>query len=231
MAYSPYSEGSGYWVNPQTRRVEQIGAGAASATAKQPTNVGYQIAPQPTTYSGAHGGKVGSVGLPDVAGQLNAQLPQNQAMKQKASSNIMSDLSGEINPETIQAIQEATAQWGVNAGIPGAGLAVNRGLRDVGMMSEDLQQRGIKNYNELAGQVSQTQTIRPETQISTSIQNALNRAAPDPQAAAQYAESLFNKYMEKAESPTGTMSGFKRRQLSDDAERGRKNDRRSKGIF
>lgn len=231
MAYSPYSEGSGFWVNPQTRRVEPIGAQAATTTRKQSTSPGYQIAPQPTSYSGAHGGKVGSVGLPDVAAQLNEQLPGNTAMKQKSSANILSDLSGELNPETVQAIQQATAQWGVNAGQPGAGLAVNRGLRDVGMMAENLQQRGLENYNKLASQVSQTQTVRPETQISTSLQNAMNRAAPDPASAAQYAESLFNKYMEKAESPTGTMSGFQRRQLQDDAKRSRLSQRRAKGLF
>jgi hypothetical protein len=119
----------------------------------------------------------------------------------------------------------------VGAGVPGSGLAVNRGLRDVGQLAETLQQRGIENYGKQAGVVSQTQTVRPETQISASIQNALNRAAPDPASAAQYAESLFNKYMEQAESPTGTMSGFQQRKLLDDQRRARQSKTRAYGTF
>jgi hypothetical protein len=171
----------------------------SNADLPQPTAPsGYQVTPQPTRGQGALGAVPGQVGLPDVAAQLEAQMPGLQDINKQASANILSDLRGELNPNTVRAIQDASAAWGVNAGVPGSGLQTQKGLRDVGLFSENLQQRGIGNYNQTAQQVSNTQTISPEAQIGLSLQNAVNAAAPDPQAASTYAQALFNEYQAQA---------------------------------
>lgn len=196
-AYQTYKGkgGTEYHYDDSGRFVEGPAPGA-TAPATAPT--GYNISPTPTAGKGPLGAVPGQVGLPDVAAQLEAQLPGVSAINKQVSQNMMSDLRGELDPNTVRAIQDASAQWGVNAGVPGSGLQTQRGLRDVGQLSEDLQQQGLQNYNQTAQQVSNTQTISPEAQIGASLQNAINAASPDPTQAASYAQSLFNQYQQMA---------------------------------
>lgn len=159
------------------------------------TGTGYQYSPSPTAGKGAFGAVPGQIGVPDPAKDLAAQLPGLSNLNQQASDNILTQLKGEVSPDTIRAIQDASASWGVQSGMPGSGLAVNAGLRDVGQTSENLQQQGQQNLNAMTSSVSNTQTASPELQAQVAMQNAANAAAPDPTAAAQYSQSLFDQYL------------------------------------
>jgi hypothetical protein len=161
----------------------------------------YNVSPNPTMGMGPFGRVPGQVGIPDVAAQLEQQLPGIGNINEAAAQGVLADLRGELAPSTVNAIQQAAAQWGAGAGVPGSGLAQQAGLRDIGLTAEAQRQKAMQNYAQLAGTVSQTQTVSPETQISTALQNAVNRASPDPGAAARYSESLFNKYVSRMNEP------------------------------
>jgi len=171
--------------------------GDTQGPATQPsyTTGGFDYTPAPTAGRGAFGAVPGAIGVPDPAADLSAQIPGLQGLNQQASSNILQQLRGELSPNTVAAIQDASAQWGVGSGMPGAGLSINRGLRDVGRTSEQVQQQGQQNYGALASTVANTQTASPELQAQIGMQNAINAAAPDPTVAANYSQSLFNNYM------------------------------------
>jgi len=208
MAYSPYGPGSGYAVNPATRRVEYVGTtegdlstGAGSTPTTTPT--GFNYTPAPTTGRGAFGAVPGAIGVPSPAKDLAAEIPGLKQLNQEAAGNILTQLRGQLSPDTVNMIQDAAASWGVGAGVPGSGLQVNRGLRDVGQASEALQQQGQQNYGALTSAVSNTQTASPELQANVAIQNALNAAAPDPSAAALYSQSIFDQYLRQM-NPTVT---------------------------
>lgn len=168
---------------------------ASTGTGATTTGTGYQYAPTPNQGAGAFGAVPGQIGVPDPAKDLGAQMPGLSELNQQASDNIMTQLRGEVSPNTLRTIQDASASWGVNSGMPGSGLAVNAGLRDVGQVSENLQQQGQQNLNAMSSSVSNTQTASPELQAQIAMQNAENAAAPDPTAAAQYSQSLFDQYL------------------------------------
>jgi len=201
-----------YTISPEESlriRYPEIYGGApaeGTAPAVQPTAPsGYSLTPAPTQGRGAFGSVPGQVGIPDVASQLQEQLPDVSQINQEASKDVLSQLRGELNPDTVKAIQDASAEWGVQSGMPGSGLALNRGLRDIGLSAEALQQQGIGNYQTLAETVRNTQTVSPETQIQTALQNAINAASPDPASAAAYSQALFNQQIE-ATNPTKTVT-------------------------
>jgi hypothetical protein len=81
--------------------------------------------------------------------------------------------------------------------MPGSGLQINRGLRDIGLNSEAVQQAGQKNLSALTSSVSNTQTVSPELQAGIASENAANAAAPDPTVAANYSQALFDQYMKQ----------------------------------
>jgi len=167
----------------------------STGTPQTTTETGYQYSPSPTEGRGAFGAVPGQIGVPSPAKDLAAELPGLKNLNTEASDNIMTQLRGEVSPDTIRSIQDASASWGVGAGMPGSGLAVNAGLRTVGQSSEALQQQGQQNLNAMTSSVSNTQTASPELQAQVAMQNAANAAAPDPTAAAQYSQSLFDQYL------------------------------------
>lgn len=200
MPYTPYATGSGFAINPTTRRVEYVGTSGsdlATGPGSTPTTTatGFNYTPAPTVGRGAFGAVPGQVGVPDPAKDLAAQIPGLAQLNQTAANNVLTQLRGELSPSTVQAIQEGAASWGVQSGMPGSGLQVNRGLRDLGLSSEALQQQGQQNYGALTSAVANTQTASPELQANIAIQNAINAAAPDPSQAALYSQSLFDNYL------------------------------------
>jgi len=120
-------------------------------------------------------------------------------------------LSGQLSPQTQAAIADAAASFGVSSGMPGSGLAMNRYPRDIGLASEELMHRGIGDYSSAIPTVSGTQTVNPyqAAGLNTEIgaMNATNAAAPDPSAAASYAQQLFDRYLERLSTPSGGTGG------------------------
>src|SRR5438445_7072626 len=94
----------------------------------------------------SYGGSTGSVptGGPAVFGSrvptiplvsgptLNQAYPNLTGTNAGVSSALMSELSGQLSPQTQAAIADAAASFGVNSGMPGSGFAMNRYPRDIG---------------------------------------------------------------------------------------------------
>lgn len=159
--------------------------------------------PSPLQGTGAFGLVPGTTALPNPAGDISAQginLPQlNPAL----SNTIQSQLAGNLSPGTTHALQNAAAQYGLKTGMPGLGpqnsLAWNNLFGNIAGFAEGQVNKGQQSYNSTIPTVAGTQTVNPATQIGLSESNAVNLAAPNPQAAAQYAEGLFSKYMQRAQ--------------------------------
>ncbi len=167
----------------------------------------YNIAPTPHPGQGAFGLVPGNIGMPDPYGDLSAIYPNLSGTNAQVSGDILSKLRGELSPNTINAIQDAAAGFGVASGMPGSGLQFNKSLRDIGTTSEQVQQQGLQDYASLIPVISGTQTVNPALQAEIATQNSINMAAPDPSSAASYAESLFNKYLQQLNPAGGTGGG------------------------
>lgn len=152
------------------------------------------------------GSRVGQI--PTVTGPgLNQAYPNLSGTNANVASALNSELTGQLSPQTIAAINDAAASFGVTSGMPGSGLAMNRFPRDIGLASEQLIQQGLGNYSSIIPAISATQTVNPSQQASLNAEinatNAVNAAAPDPTAAATYAQNLFDKYLSSLSKPSG----------------------------
>lgn len=72
--------------------------------------------------------------------------PDLDKARTQSSSNILSELKGELSPETINAIQDEAARFGVTSGMPLSQLAGYKGLRSLGLSTEATQQQGLQDY-------------------------------------------------------------------------------------
>jgi hypothetical protein len=166
----------------------------------------------PTSIAGSSGGSnvFGSrvPAIPLVSGpSLNQAYPNLSGTNAALSSALTSELTGQLSPQTIAAINDAAASYGVTSGMPGSGLATNRFPRDIGLTTEGLMHQGIGDYSGAIPAVSSTQTVNPSTQagLNTEINatNATNASAPDPTAANTYAQQLFDRYLRSMSRPSG----------------------------
>lgn len=165
---------------------------------------GFTVNPAPQAGAGTFGAVPGPIGMPDPYGNLSAVFPNLSRTNTATSSALLNQLRGVVSPETQMAIKDAAAAWGVQGGAgAGSGIAGNLSLRNLGLTSEQLQQQGLQNYSSILPTVASTQTVQPALQAEISAQNALNAAAPNPTAAASYAEQLFNNYMAMMQGPAG----------------------------
>lgn len=76
--------------------------------------------------------------------------PNLSATQGQVSSNTLAHLRGELSPETLNAIQDTAARFGISAGIPlgGGGNTVtgNYGRKLLGQTVEGLQSQGLQDY-------------------------------------------------------------------------------------
>lgn len=169
---------------------------------------GFNANPAPHGGVSPYGSVPGSVALPNPAGDLGAVYPNLTGANEQLSKNIMSELRGQLSPETLSSIQDASATYGVNSGMPGSGLAVNRNLRDLGVASQQLQGQGLSDYLNAITGISKTQTVDPALQVSTAQQNSVWNSAPDPEAAAKEQQRLFDKYLASTKAPSGGTGSY-----------------------
>lgn len=148
-------------------------------------------------YGNAFGTKPGQVAMPNPFSDLSSIYPNLSGTNAQLSSNIASQLRGELSPDTIAALQDNAATFGVTSGMPGSQFQANYGLRSLGLSRENQINQGIQNYNQTIPVVSGTQTVNPGIQADVNATNVINAAAPDPAAAASYAQTLFDKYLQK----------------------------------
>lgn len=72
--------------------------------------------------------------------------PNAAATGSEVSGNTLSRLRGELSPETLSAIQDKAARFGMSAGIPGSGVSGSYGRKLLGQTIEGLQSQGLQDY-------------------------------------------------------------------------------------
>ncbi len=145
--------------------------------------------PAARTGNGAYGLVPGSLQLPNPQGDLANVYPNLNAATGKASDNILSELTGQLSPETLNNITNGAATYGVRNGMPGGNaspgaLPFNLGLQSLGMTTEQLQHQGLTDFNNTSAGVAGTQTVNPNLQTQIGEYNATMNSAPDPASAA-----------------------------------------------
>jgi hypothetical protein len=160
----------------------------------------YNIDPNPTSGSGSPYGAVpGNIGIPpNIYEQLGAINPELANQTGTANQNIMSELRGELSPETLAALQNNAAQFGAKSGMPGSQFQGYYGLSGLKDTIEGRQRQGEEDYLAMLKGVGATLTPQ---QLAADIasRNATMRAAPDPLAAAnQQMQDWQNKFNQTA---------------------------------
>lgn len=154
------------------------------------------------------GSAPGPIATPNPYGNLSSVYPNLTGTNAAASSALMSELQGVLSPQTMDSIHNAAALFGVGSGMPGSGLMSNNYAKNIGLTTEGLQHQGLADYSGLIPAVSSTQTVNPATQAEISATNAQNAAAPNPSAIASYAQTLFDKYLNKLSGPAGGRGAY-----------------------
>lgn len=178
-------------------------SGGIGPSASAPGPVTYNSNPLPQGGQGAYGSVPGAIGVPNPAADLGAQYPGLAKQNPQISNNVLSELSGELSPETLANISRAGASFGVNSGMPLSGASRNRQLEQLGLTTEGVQQQGLADYLSATGGISKTQTVTPELQAEIAGRNAEMASAPNPAAAAAQAQSIFQQELDQLRGPTG----------------------------
>jgi len=122
---------------------------------------------------------------PNVFTQVGGALPNFGALTSGASDVIGSEISGQVSPATMKALQNAAATFGVTSGMgPGSGLAQNSLFANIAGFSENRQRQGLQDYLATLGGLGHTMTD-PGLATEVASRNATMEAAPDPQKAAE----------------------------------------------
>lgn len=72
--------------------------------------------------------------------------PNAGATQSTVAGNTLNRLRGELSPETLSAIQDHAARFGLGAGIPGSGVSNAYGRKLLGQTVEGLQSQGLQDY-------------------------------------------------------------------------------------
>jgi hypothetical protein len=162
----------------------------------------------PTGGQGIYGAVPGQTPFPQPYEDLSAIYPNLGETNAAMSRNIMAGMAGQLPQDVVNQIRDRSAAFGVSSGMPGSGLARNRGARDLGLTSLDMMKWATQAYNQTIPTISNTQTLSPALQAEINQMNAINAAAPDPTAAGQHAEYLYKKNL--ARSSAGGGGGYTR---------------------
>lgn len=157
----------------------------------------FNLNPSPTSGQGAYGMVPGQTGLPPSIWQQMQGVAGFPGMTKSATGDINAELAGTLSPGTRSTMQDASASWGVNSGMPwttGAGIPMSKFLSGMGLTSEGLTQTGMQDYFKFLGGVGGTQTD-PALASGIAQQNATLASAPDPTQAASAMQANFDKYM------------------------------------
>ena len=169
------------------------------------------VAPQ--SGAGAFGAVPGNLTAPNSTYQQLSQIPGFSGLSSSAIGDTQSQLNGSLSPQTQNLLQNKAASLGVSMGQPGGGTASTGNtfttqnlLDNLGITSEQLQNQGLSNFNQLSSTTGQQQ-LSPELQSSIQEQNAVNAATPNPAAAQSEALSLYQQYLSLA-NPKAPQSQF-----------------------
>jgi hypothetical protein len=165
----------------------------------------YSVNPSPTTGSNtAYGLVPGQISTPpSTYEQVGSVYPNLGAQTGQLSSNVTNELAGQLSPQTIAALQQHAAQFGVQSGMPGSQFQGHQGLASLGLNTEAMQQQGQKDYLSALTSIGSTQTPQAlAAEIASS--NATLAAAPNPQMAA---EKQMSDWMAKFNAASGAGRG------------------------
>ncbi len=151
----------------------------------------------------AYGTVPAAISTPSPYEDLSAVYPNLAPSQAQLSKNVLGELQGQLSPETINAIRNQAATFGVTSGMPGSQFAANQGLRNLGLATEQIQGKGLQDYLNAITGISKTQTVAPELQSEIASRNAMFAAAPDPAMAAAEQERKFQEYLDAQSSPAG----------------------------
>lgn len=128
---------------------------------------------------------------PNLFAQLSGAVPRFSSNLTGTGNVISNQLAGNISPGTLNALKTASAQFGVDSGMPGSGLETNELFGNIAGFSEAQQQKGVSNILSEIGTLGPTMT-NPALAAEIAARNAAFAAAPDPKLAAQEA---FNTWL------------------------------------
>lgn len=169
----------------------------------------YSSNPLPQLGSGPFGAVPGTLSLPNPSSDLSAAVPGLGSLNTAASNDILSNLGGKLSPGTVNALQNASATFGVASGMPGSGLSWNQLYGNIAGAANQEEALGLSQLNPYLSQTSGTQTLSPSLQATIAGTNATNAAAPNPGASASYSAQMFNQYLNSLRGPAagGTIAG------------------------
>lgn len=173
-----------------------------------PTAPLFNLNAPPRTGQGPFGLVPGAIGLPPIYNDVAGVFPGLSGNLGALSANISSDLAGELDPQTIEMLQNTAAQFGIGQGTPLSPFSGARGLRQLGLTAEAQRRQGASNLLSALPTVANTLTVRPETQLEVADRNATLNAAPDPAQAAREAQRLFDLYMARLSGRIGGGMSF-----------------------
>lgn len=130
-------------------------------------------------YSPTGPGAAGNISqISDLINQINrgaqtqanqARIPQNPQLEAKSSSNISSELQGQLPPDVLALLGENAAQAGVASGSPGNPAAY---LRALGLTSLQQQQTGQANLTAADARNPAAPIYNPSQQLITPYESA-----------------------------------------------------------
>ncbi len=172
----------------------------------------YNPYPSPTGGRGPYGAVPGQIGIPnpyaDLSGALgNNALPEANKL---VGSDLIAQLGGHVSPGTTNALRIAAAQQygpgGAGLG-PGSQFATDALFNNIAGFSEGQTKQGESAYPNLINTISKTQTVDPALLTDIANRNAMFGAAPDPTAAQNLAQKLFNDYLSSMRGGGGQPAG------------------------
>lgn len=155
-------------------------------------NVNPAIAPgQKKKSVSTYGAIPGQLDMPSPFKDLQNLYPNLSGANDQISQNIASQLRGELSDSALAAIANDAASFGVSSGMPGSGLAYNKGLLGRALGREQLKQQGLQNYNQTIPIMQGTQSVDPALQAQIAERNANISAAPSPEQAFLRMKELY----------------------------------------
>lgn len=106
------------------------------------------------------------------AAALRARIPRAGALETQSSTNIASELRGQLPSDVIRLMQQQAAERGVNAGIVGSDNESAAYLRALGLTSLNLQQQGQRDLTGALSRNPAAPLFDPTTQLLTPYQSA-----------------------------------------------------------
>lgn len=197
-----------YNTAPQTGNLVPA-APAPTASSALPS---YNINPAPQSGSGPYGSVPGSISIPPSAYQQTIAVAPGLGNTDQLTSNIMSELQGDISPQALKNMQDAAASYGVSSGMPGSNaipgtLAFNKNLRNIGLDTQAVQRQGQQDYLSALKGIGSTQTSQ-SLAAEIAAHNAQLAAAPNPsQAAAAQLQAYLSALNAYQRGPGGGTGG------------------------